>query len=421
MRGFNNPLKQKQVFARLGKLNVDIICLMETRVRTINVCKLVECYSLDWDCFTNHECSDNGRLWIFWRKDLTFSVLKVFDQSLSFVGEIGGHRCVITVVYGSNSGSDRLHLWRQLEDVKSLVGGPLYTWSNKQEESFLARKLDRVLINSRWLEDFLNSFVEFIIQGVSDHCPTSVVKESWNLEVSGSPMFYLFAKLKRLKLRLREFNKSHFDDISSRVKAKRAQIEQMQLANLSQAGCHLEEGKIIFNELQEVELVEASFYKQKAKVHWLKEGDRNTKFFYSTVMRKRKRNIVRLLYIEDGSRLDSFDDMSAEMLRFYTDFLGFEDAGVKSCGVDLLKGLLGYELPCDDAVLLVNEVSNEEIKASMFRQRNEMSPGSDGYTSYFFKMAWDIVYEDFLAAIRDFFSVWNSASCFQFYNNCLGA
>ncbi|XP_038992144.1 uncharacterized protein LOC120115525 [Hibiscus syriacus] len=433
IRGFNNPLKQKQVFTRMGKLKVDIICLMETRVRSVNVYKLVECYSSDWNCFTNHEYSDNGRLWIFWRKALTLSVLKVFDQSLSFVGEIGGHRCVLTAVYGSNSGSDRLHLWRQLEEVESLVGeaswliggdfnifinaeessdfeslgpyvtaemescrsclsslglfdhpyvGPLYTWSNKQAGNFLARKLDRALINARWLEDFPNFFVEFLAQGVSDHCPAvisffkdnqadrpkpfkffncwanhgdfkSVVKESCQLDVSGSPMFY--------------------------------------------------DEKILFNELQELEVAEASFYKQKAKVHWLKEGDRNTKFFHSTVVRKSKSNTVRLLYAEDGSRLDSFDAMSAEMLRFYTELLGFEDVGVQSYGVDLLKSLLGYELPCDAATLLVKEVSNEEIKASLFRQGNEKSPGPDGYTTYFFNTAWDIIHEDFLAAIRDFF------------------
>ncbi|XP_039067051.1 uncharacterized protein LOC120212942 [Hibiscus syriacus] len=148
----------------------------------------------------------------------------------------------------------------------------------------------------------------------------------------------------------------------------------MQLANLSQAGCHLDDEKILFNGLQELEVDEASFYKQKAKVHWLKEGDRNTKFFHSTVVRKRKSNIVRLLYAEDGSRLDSFDAMSVEMLRFYTELLGFEDVGVQSYGVDLLKSLLGYELPCDAAALLVKEVSNKEIKASLFRQAIALVP-----------------------------------------------
>ncbi|KAE8684022.1 Rhodanese-like domain-containing protein 11 [Hibiscus syriacus] len=41
--------------------------------------------------------------------------------------------------------------------------GPLFTWSNKQQASFLARKLDRVLINTTWVKKFPNSFVEFLV------------------------------------------------------------------------------------------------------------------------------------------------------------------------------------------------------------------------------------------------------------------
>ncbi|XP_039007413.1 uncharacterized protein LOC120135149 [Hibiscus syriacus] len=65
--------------------------------------------------------------------------------------------------------------------------------------------------------------------------------------------------------------------------------------------------------------------------------------------------------------------MYVEMVRFYTELFGFEDSGVKSCDVDVLKGLLGYELSCDVVVSLVKEV------------------------------AWDIVQVDFLAAIKEFF------------------
>ncbi|KAE8682595.1 hypothetical protein F3Y22_tig00111238pilonHSYRG00266 [Hibiscus syriacus] len=175
-RGFNNPLKQKQVFARLGKLNVDIICLMETRVRTVNVCKLL--IVIPWIGIVHKSrVFDNGRLLIFWRK--------YFFSTVPLEAAVRGGK---------------------------LGGG--------------------VLLANR------------------------------------------------------------------RVKAKRSQLEKMQLANLSQAGCHFVEEKIIFNELQELEVAEASFYKQKAKSI---------------------------------------------------------DAGVKSCGVDLLKSLLGYELPCAAVASLVEE------------------------------------------------------------------
>ena len=52
--------------------------------------------------------------------------------------------------------------------------GPLLTWSNHQTEGFLARKLDRVLINGSWLSCFEQSLVEFLSSEISDHCPAFI-------------------------------------------------------------------------------------------------------------------------------------------------------------------------------------------------------------------------------------------------------
>ncbi|KAE8685740.1 Detected protein of confused Function [Hibiscus syriacus] len=96
--------------------------------------------------------------------------------------------------------------------------GALYTWSNKQESSYLAQKLDRVLINSQWLLDFPNSFVEFKAQGVSNHFPGVVwTQKGAKDHCEGNAMQVLFSKLKRKKPLLKELNKSYFSDISGRV------------------------------------------------------------------------------------------------------------------------------------------------------------------------------------------------------------
>ena len=51
---------------------------------------------------------------------------------------------------------------------------PLYTWSNRQGEGYMAKKLDRVLINQVWLHSFPNSTVEFLSPSESDHCAAFV-------------------------------------------------------------------------------------------------------------------------------------------------------------------------------------------------------------------------------------------------------
>jgi len=62
--------------------------------------------------------------------------------------------------------------------------------------------------------------------------------------------------------------------------------------------------------------------------------------------------------------------------------------------------------PCIDAgshSFLLASVSNDSIKKALFSNSNDKAPGPSGYSSYFFKTAWDVVGNDFCAAIRDFF------------------
>lgn len=47
--------------------------------------------------------------------------------------------------------------------------GPSFTWTNSQDENPISKKLDRVMINSCWINKFPHSFTSFESGGVSDH------------------------------------------------------------------------------------------------------------------------------------------------------------------------------------------------------------------------------------------------------------
>lgn len=75
-------------------------------------------------------------------------------------------------------GNDRLNSYeenfkecvRDIEVEDLNFSGSLFSWSNKQEGSaFVAKKLDRILVNEFWMENFGNTLVEFFEGGVSDH------------------------------------------------------------------------------------------------------------------------------------------------------------------------------------------------------------------------------------------------------------
>src|SRR4051812_10943760 len=53
--------------------------------------------------------------------------------------------------------------------------GPVFTWSNKRTDGFLAKKLDRVMGNSQWLDNFHDYEAQFLAPEFSDHCAGLIV------------------------------------------------------------------------------------------------------------------------------------------------------------------------------------------------------------------------------------------------------
>ena len=70
---------------------------------------------------------------------------------------------------------------RDFENVRNNISvynhafiGPLFTWTNKHQEGFMARKLDCVLINDAWPSCFAHSMVGFLPLEMSDHSPALI-------------------------------------------------------------------------------------------------------------------------------------------------------------------------------------------------------------------------------------------------------
>ncbi|XXG42375.1 hypothetical protein AAC387_Pa01g2674 [Persea americana] len=189
--------------------------------------------------------------------------------------------------------------------------GNKYTWSNNRRGAgYMAARLDRALCNHYWQAASSDPSITHLPKYSSDHCPLllsnnqrlpfagvpfkltamwlhhpeflSLVAENWNSQLAGNPQYVLAQNLKSLKLVLKGWNKSVFWDFRSKVRSTELKVLEVQelLDNGPSDPLHqaLAEAKA---DLHNCLKLSETHWRQKSRIRWLKEGDRNSAFFHA--------------------------------------------------------------------------------------------------------------------------------------------
>lgn len=309
--------------------------------------------------------------------------------------------------------------------------GCRFTWSTSSGEARKMRKIDRVLINGEWNLRFSYSEANFLNPGISDHCPMTVrveqppirgkpfkffdfwthhpefkttVHQAWNTPILGVPMFQLVSKLKRVKFRLKSLNRDAFSDITAKVAEAREALasaqNQLQADPESTALTQQEvESRRVYVELRSHE---ESFYRQKSRVKWLKEGDRNTKFFHHSMKRRHLSN--RILSVKDSSGNVITDPLLVPQVfvNYFSALLSPKEGLIRP-SLEELRHYVRKPLSQDQMGVLGLPVSDSEIKNTLFSLAKGKAPGPDGFPVEFFKSCWDSVGPSVLQSVHDFF------------------
>ncbi|KAK8610292.1 hypothetical protein V6N13_081454 [Hibiscus sabdariffa] len=198
--------------------------------------------------------------------------------------------------------------------------------------------------------------------------------------VEGNLLQVLFAKLKRLKEPLKQLNRERYGGLFSRICGLYEYLGEVQHAILlNPTAGDMAREKHISLELTQLLRAEEKFLRQKSRVQFIKERDNNSTYFFRKVNAIQSFNSVRMLHDLHGHKLESFDSISSELVRHFTEALGTVDQNVVPFSDELLKELVGVEISVDMRDLLVTPVTSKEIKEVLFAMNGNKVPGLDAY------------------------------------------
>ncbi|XP_074312824.1 uncharacterized protein LOC141648211 [Silene latifolia] len=401
IRGFNKAVKQVEVVKYLSENKVDILGLLETRVKKNKANRILRNKFRNFDSYCNYQSHDNGRIWLLWNPSTTdITILEEHDQVIhcSVKHLATGREFHLSLVYGSNNATVKHRLWHSLRQaadaatpwaamgdfnvirylhekvshispvLSELVyfnecllhcgldeingSGCEYTWYNKQDaQTRVYTKLDRVLVNDKRKELFVNTSAQFMDPGVSNHSPVllrfhgdirpprrfkflncwvdhpdfhKTIAEAWACDVAGNSIFRLMGKLKAVKKKLKLLHSTSFSNITERVKVKQAELAHCYQA--LQADPHspalVQKEQAASADFWKLKKIEMSIQSQRAKIQDVKHNDTSTRFFFQKIKERHHQQLIGAIHDAQGHFHQGITKVGGAFVEFYQGLLG---------------------------------------------------------------------------------------------------
>nr|GEX84217.1 RNA-directed DNA polymerase, eukaryota [Tanacetum cinerariifolium] len=133
------------------------------------------------------------------------------------------------------------------------------------------------------------------------------------------------------------------------------------------------------------------------RVDWANEGDENFKYFHGIINKKRSQLAIRGV-ITDKEWIDKPCKVKNEFLKHFANRFEYPSGPCIDIDSDMFK-----KLSTEQVADLKCDVTFDEIKKAVWDCGTNKSPRTDGFSFDFIRTLWDILKNDFVNAIREFF------------------
>ncbi|XP_015068710.1 uncharacterized protein LOC107013272 [Solanum pennellii] len=364
--------------------------------------------------------NSNGKIWLLWSKELTVKILEIHDQHITGEFELAHlhEKFLMSCIYAECKEHLRRPLWDRLmyfsnldmpwctigdfnviTSIEEKIGGIPYninksfafisvieacgltdlgyngipfTWCNQKDANARVwKRLDRAIVNDKWLENMPQTTIEHLSAVGSDHSPLlmeivkkedkhikyfnflncwvdnpcfmDTVQKCWELKVNGNPFWQLHQKLKRLSSSLSVWSKNEYEDIFAKVR--------------------------VFEDL--IKKAEEEFLIHKTDIN--------------------RQDLQRLML--------SDDQIAKAACEYYHNIFTGQTSRVVEWNFHHIPKLITSE----QNQMLHDMPTMDELKQVIFAMNPNSAPGPDGIGGKFYQACWNIIKNDLLAAVQYFF------------------
>lgn len=167
--------------------------------------------------------------------------------------------------------------------------------------------------------------------------------------------------------------------------------------------------------------IEESYFKQKSRITWLKEGDLNTTFVHRLVQVRASFNSIRSFTLPSGDQITDHLAMGLMAVSHFQNLLAPEALPVSHCSVQWFQSILQFRCQPAHAQNLMKIPDVAEITRVIMKPNADEAPGPDGFTSGFLKAVWNLIGAETVDAILGFFQIWFPTIGHKLYHPYLGS
>ncbi|XP_074351201.1 uncharacterized protein LOC141690330 [Apium graveolens] len=278
--------------------------------------------------------------------------------------------------------------------------GHQFTWEKgRGTDSWTEVRLDRALTTVAWLNLFPLAKLYNLEVSASDHSPILLtpegsnmqVTESWGIESSDD----IQKKVKTCGEKLYQWGKEITSRFGDRIKNCKKKMQMLRKCRDAESVRRYNDIKAeLFLILEQKEI----FWRQRSKQLWLHSGDKNSKYFHAAASVRRRNNQINRLKNGEGCWVDWDAGLADHITEYYNHLF-------TTTQTDWHETIecIDVKITEEHNMELLQTVTEDEVRTSLFQMDPDKAPGPDGMTPAFYQKHWSIVGNDVVGLVRKFF------------------